>query len=146
MLRQSHAHEEGGDLRWSLMTKKFLGEEGTLEKIRCVEVDWKRSKQGAPLQPVELVGTEFELEADLVLLSLGFVGPVKNRLVDELGILLDSNGNIMTDNRNMTSVEGIFAAGDMARGQSLVVWAIADGRRAARGIMKYLLQGRGLSP
>jgi glutamate synthase (NADPH/NADH) small chain len=88
--------------------------------------------------PVEKPGTQFEQAVDLVILAMGFTAPTRNRIVDDLGIQLDARGNIQADRRGMTSMEGIFVAGDMALGQSLVVKAIADGRRAARGIMGFL--------
>ena len=84
-------------------------------------------------------GTEFTLDADLVLLAMGFLGPVKNGLLEQLGVKLDGRGNVATDDNHMSTVPGVFAAGDMRRGQSLVVWAIAEGRKAARGIDEYLM-------
>jgi glutamate synthase (NADPH/NADH) small chain len=138
MLRQTHAHQEGGDLRWSVMTKEFLGENGILRKLRCAEVEWQTKEEGGPPIPVEKPGTEFEVEADLVLLAMGFVGPTKNRIVEDLGIARDSRGNVMADEKKMTSVPGAFVSGDMTLGQSLVVRAIADGRKAAKGIMEYV--------
>ncbi len=87
---------------------------------------------------MEKPGTEFEVEADMVILAMGFTGPGKNSLVEDAGIVLDAKGNIETDNRNMTNIKGVFAAGDMSTGQSIVVRAIADGRKSAQGIMKYL--------
>jgi glutamate synthase (NADPH) small chain len=89
-----------------------------------------------------IAGTEFTLDADLVLLAMGFTGPVKNGLIEQLGVTLDGRGNVQTDEYHMTSVDGVFAAGDMRRGQSLVVWAIAEGRRAAAGIDGYLRRGK----
>jgi len=138
ILRETHAHKEGGDLRWSVMTKKFSGENGVLKKLHCVEVEWKPKEEDRPPVPVEKPGTDFEVEADLVILAMGFLGPDKNNLVEDLGIALDSKGNIKSDANNMTNVPGIFVAGDMTLGQSLVVRAIADGRSAAQGIMSYL--------
>jgi glutamate synthase (NADPH/NADH) small chain len=138
ILRTTHAHEEGGERRWSVMTKAFLGEKGAVKKLRCVEVTWETPDGGGPAVPVEKPESEFELQADLVLLCLGFSGPEKNRIVDQLGLERDGKGNLRADQNRMTSAEGIFVAGDMAEGQSLVVRAVADGRRAARGIWKYL--------
>ena len=138
MLRKTHAHEEGGELRWAVTTKEFLGEAGVVKKLRCVQVRWEAPEAGKGPVPVELPDTAFEVEADLVLIAMGFVGPEKNRLVEEQGIALDTRGNVKVDDRHMTSVEGVFAAGDMGLGQSLVVRAIADGRRAAQGIKGYL--------
>ena len=138
MLRKTHAHEEGGETLWSVMTKKFIGEEGILKKLLCAEVEWVAPEEGKPPVPVEKAGTEFEVEADMVLLAMGFVGPGKNRLIDELGIELDSQGNVKADANHMTIREGLFVAGDMTTGQSLVVRAMGDGRKAAHGIMAYL--------
>jgi glutamate synthase (NADPH/NADH) small chain len=142
ILRDTHSHEEGGERIWSVMTKAFVGHKGRVKKLRVAEVAWKASEGGAVQVPVEKSGTEFEVEADLVLLAMGFTGPGKNRLVEDLGMERDARGNVKADARNMTSAEGIFVAGDMARGQSLVVRAIADGRRAADGMIHYLEQKR----
>jgi glutamate synthase (NADPH/NADH) small chain len=142
MLRQTHAHEEGGETFWSVMTKEFSGEDGIIKKLLCAEVEWVAPEEGKPPVPVEKAGTDFELEADMVLLAMGFLGPGKNRLIDEMGIELDSRGNVKADERRMTNIEGLFVAGDMTIGQSLVVRAIGDGRKAAHGIMAYLKKGR----
>jgi len=142
MLRKTHAHEEGGETLWSVMTKEFIGEEGILKKLLCAEVEWVAPEEGKPPVPVEKAGTEFEVEADMVLLAMGFVGPGKNRLIDELGIELDSQGNVKADANHMTKREGLFVAGDMTTGQSLVVRAMGDGRKAAYGIMAYLEKKR----
>ena len=115
-----------------------LGENGVLKKLQCVEVEWKPKEKDGPPVPMEKPGTDFEVEADLVLLAMGFLGPEKNKIVEDQGIALDSRGNVKADEKNMTSVPGVFVAGDMTLGQSLVVRAIADGRRAAHGIMTYL--------
>ncbi len=128
-LRIESSHEEGGTRDWSVSTVRFSGE-GRVQKLHAVRVDGK-------LNPVP--GTEFTIDADLVLLAMGFTGPVRNGMIDQLGVKLDSRGNVATDDRHMTSVPGVFAAGDMRRGQSLVVWAIAEGRKAARGIDQHLM-------
>ena len=94
---------------------------------------------GPPPKFEPLPGTEFTLDADLVLLAMGFTGPVRSGMIEQLGVELDARGNVATDENYMTSVPGVFAAGDMRRGQSLVVWAIAEGRKAARGIDRYLM-------
>ncbi|MBW1720786.1 MAG: glutamate synthase subunit beta [Deltaproteobacteria bacterium] len=138
MLRESHAHKEGGEVWWSVMTKSFLGSEGRVTGLRCVEVEWDRDPEGALKGPMEKPGTEFDLEADLVLLAMGFTGPEENSMFDGLGIERDQRGNVKVGPLNMTNVPGIFAAGDMTLGQSLVVRAIADGRKAAGGIRAYL--------
>ena len=96
------------------------------------------ARVGPPPKFEPLPGAEFTLEADLVLLAMGFLGPVKSGMIEQLGVALDQRGNVSTDEHQMTSVPGVFAAGDMRRGQSLVVWAIAEGRKAAEGIDRYL--------
>jgi len=138
LLRQTHAHKEGGDLFWSIMTKEFLGEKGVVKKVRCAEVEWVVPDVNRPPVPVEKAGAEFEIEADLVILAMGFLGPDKSNLVTELGVELNSQGNVKADHHGMTNLDGIFVAGDMAMGQSLIVRAIADGRKTALGIKAYL--------
>jgi glutamate synthase (NADPH/NADH) small chain len=130
-LRVESSHEEGGVRDWNVSTVKFTGDEhGRVRQLHAVRVD-------AKLNPIP--GTEFSLEADLVLLAMGFLGPVKNGPIAQLGVKLDGRGNVSTDERFMSSIPGVFAAGDMRRGQSLIVWAIAEGRKAARGIDLYLM-------
>ena len=138
MLRETHAHKEGGEVRWSVTARAFLGAKGRIERLCCVEVEWERAEDGSLKAPKEKAGTEFELEADLVLLAMGFVGPGENSLVEALGIERDSRGNVRADEHNMTNIPGVFVAGDMAQGQSLVVRAIAGGRKAAQGVRNYL--------
>jgi glutamate synthase (NADPH/NADH) small chain len=99
---------------------------------------------GPPPKFAPMPGTAFTLDVDLVLLAMGFLGPVKNGMIGQLGVQLDARGNVSTDENQMTSVSGVFAAGDMRRGQSLVVWAIAEGRKAAQGIDRYLTGETGL--
>jgi glutamate synthase (NADPH/NADH) small chain len=125
-LRVESSHEEGGVRDWSVSTVKFTGDQhGRVRQLHAVRV--------GP-QP----GTEFTVDADLVLLAMGFLGPVKTGPIAQLGVKHDARGNVSTDERYMSSIPGVFAAGDMRRGQSLVVWAIAEGRQAARGIDLYL--------
>jgi glutamate synthase (NADPH/NADH) small chain len=132
-LRVESSHEEGGQREWSVSTVKFSGDEqGNVRKLHGVRV-------GPPPTFEPLPGTEFTLDADLVLLAMGFTGPVRNGMIEQLGVALDSRGNVSTDPDYMTSVPGIFAAGDMRRGQSLVVWAITEGRKAARAVDQYLM-------
>ena len=131
-LRVESSHEEGGLREWSLATTKFSGDEhGNVQKLHAVRV-------GPPPRFEPIGGSEFTLDADLVLLAMGFTGPVKSGIVEQLGVDLDQRGNIATDASYMSSVHGVFAAGDARRGQSLVVWAIAEGRNAAAGIDQYL--------
>lgn len=137
-LRSSSSHLEGGERRWSVLTKAFTGVDGHVSAMQCVEVDVKPMAPGEPLALEEKKGTEFEVPVDLVLLAMGFKGPKKSKLVDDLQVARD--GLIAVNEQGMTSVPGVFVAGDMARGASLVVRAIADGRRAAEGIARWLQQ------
>ena len=138
--RVSSAHEEGGERLFSVNTTEFVADdEGKLAGIRIVEVT--RGEKG--FDPVE--GTEKLLPAQLVLLAMGFVGPEKGKLLSDLGVELDERGNVARDRSFMTSVDGVFSAGDMGRGQSLIVWAIAEGRSAAAGVDAYLT-GRDVLP
>ena len=130
LFRVSSAHEEGGDRVFSISTQQFLGDEqGRVRALQLVEVD-------AKFQPVE--GTEREIPAELVLLAMGFTGPERDGLVDQLGVDLDDRGNIVRDDGYASTVPGVFVAGDAGRGQSLIVWAIAEGRAAAAGVDRHL--------
>jgi glutamate synthase (NADPH/NADH) small chain len=132
-LRTESSHEEGGTRDWALATTKFGGDvNGNVTTLHAIRV-------GPPPNFAPVTGTEFTLEADLVLLAMGFNGPTKSGLLDELGVALDARSNVSTDKEYMSSVPGIFSAGDMRRGQSLVVWAISEGRKAARSVDKYLM-------
>jgi glutamate synthase (NADPH) small chain len=130
-LRTESAHEEGGIRDWSISTVAFSGENDRVQHLSGVRV-------GAAPTFEAIVGSEFTIDADLVLIAMGFTGPVKHGLIEQLGVNLDARGNIATDNAHMSSENGIFAAGDMRRGQSLVVWAIAEGRKAAEHIHEFL--------
>ncbi|MCX6401605.1 MAG: glutamate synthase subunit beta [Propionibacteriales bacterium] len=131
--RISSAHEEAGDRVYSVSTKEFLGDEdGNVRALRIVEVAFEGGKL------VEKEGSEREIPADLVLFAMGFVGPEQAGLVEQLGVELDERGNIKRSNNYATSVEGVFVAGDAGRGQSLIVWAIAEGRAAAAGVDEFL--------
>lgn len=138
---------QGADPRaYSIQTKRFVGDEsGQVREVHTIDIEWKKSPDGR-MHIVELPGTERVFPAELVLLALGFVGPEKKGLVHELGLKLDERGNVVTDGEKMTSVAGVFAAGDMVRGQSLVVWAIHEGRKAARGVDRYLMYGQSYLP
>ncbi len=139
LLKTSTSHEEGGERYWSVLTKRFVGENGYVKKLQCVKVDFsEKDKNGRPVMK-EVPGSAFELEADLVILAIGFLHPEHSGLVEKLGLELDERGNVKTDENFMTSRKGIFSAGDMRRGQSLVVWAISEGRKAAYNIDKYLM-------
>jgi glutamate synthase (NADPH/NADH) small chain len=132
-LRVESSHEEGGLRDWSVSTVRFSGDaQGNVAKLHGVRV-------GAPPKFEALTGSEFEMDVDLVLLAMGFTGPVRGGLLEELGVALDARGNVATDERYMSSEPGVFAAGDTRRGQSLVVWAIAEGRKAARRVDEFLM-------
>lgn len=138
-LRASSSHEEGVIQDWSINTKRFSGDEnGNVKKLHAVRLNWTKGEDGRPVMN-EIPGSEFELECDLVLLALGFLGPEKSGMLTDLGIELDARGNVKLYENYMTNVPGVFASGDMHRGQSLVVWAIWEGRECARGIDLFLL-------
>jgi glutamate synthase (NADPH/NADH) small chain len=138
VFRTSSAHEEGGARVYSVSTERFAGDaEGRVRALEAVEVEMVR--ENGRLRFVPRPGSRFELQADLVLLAMGFVGPERNGLVEELGVQLTERGNVWRNDDWMTSEKGVFAAGDMQRGQSLIVWAIADGRNAARSVDTYLM-------
>jgi len=137
--RSSSSHEEGVEQYFCVKTKEFSGKNGKLKSLKCVIMEFgpKDSKTGSrPMR--ELEESEFELEADLVLLAMGFTGPLKQGVLTELELELDERGNVKTSEDKMTSFPGVFAAGDMATGQSLVVKTIAEGKRAAKGVDKFL--------
>jgi len=138
LLKSSTSHEEGGERDWSVLTKRFIGSGSKLAKLACVRVEFKKDPQGCPLMQ-EIAGSDFEIEADLVILALGFLHPEKKGIIQELNLDLDQRGNVKTDGKFMTSRKNVFACGDMRRGQSLIVWAISEGRRAAHQIDKYLM-------
>ncbi|MBF0122540.1 MAG: glutamate synthase subunit beta [Candidatus Omnitrophica bacterium] len=139
ILRTSTSHEEGCERDYSILTKSFSGENGQLKKLHAVRLDWSgKDASGRPAMK-EIVGSEFEVECDLVFLAMGFLGPVKGGLIEKIGVELDQRGNVKADGNKMTSVAGVFTAGDMTRGQSLVVWAIHEGRLAAEGVHQYLM-------
>jgi glutamate synthase (NADPH/NADH) small chain len=140
IFRSSAAHDEGGERLFSISTERFLGDDqGRVRALETVNVEVSRSGI------TKLPGTEVTLEAELVLLAMGFVGPERRGLLTELGVRLTDRGNVWRDERWMTSEEGVFTAGDMQRGQSLIVWAIADGRHAAASVDSYLMGESGLS-
>ncbi len=131
-LRTEGAHEEGGVRDWSIATTKLTGSNsGHVQRLHAVRV-------GPPPSYEPIPGTEFTMEADLVLIAMGFLGPVRNGMIEQFGVELDARGNVATDQNYMSSVPGVFAAGDMRRGQSLVVWAIAEGRKTAASVDAYL--------
>jgi glutamate synthase (NADPH/NADH) small chain len=133
IFRVSSAHEEGGDRVYSVSTKEFLGDDdGNVRALRLVEGEFAGGKF------TEIEGSEREIPAELVLFAMGFTGPETDGLVSQLGPELDERGNIARDASYMTTTEGVFVAGDAGRGQSLIVWAIAEGRAAAAGVDAWL--------
>lgn len=138
-LRTSSSQEEGVEREWAVATQSLTGAGGRITHLNAVRVDWSRDAKGQ-WQMAELPGSEFQLRADLVLLAMGFVHPVHEGMLQELGIALDPRGNVQADtHKYQTSIPKVFAAGDMRRGQSLVVWAIREGRQAARAVDEFLM-------
>ncbi len=139
ILRTSTSQEEGGERDWAILTKAFEGEDGVLKRLRAVRVEWAKGDDGR-MQMRQIEGSELVIEADLCLLALGFVGPEKEGLLEHLGVALSGRGNVdATDEEFVSSRAKIFACGDARRGQSLVVWAIWEGREAARAVDAYLM-------
>jgi glutamate synthase (NADPH/NADH) small chain len=138
-LRTSSSHQEGCERDWSVQTRKAIGEDGKITALECVRVEWQLG-DGGQMKLVEVPGSEFTLKADLVLLAMGFVSPKKAGLVEQSGVELDARGNVKAPLTNyQTSKAKIFSCGDMRRGQSLVVWAIREGRQCARGVDEFLM-------
>ncbi|VAX36686.1 Glutamate synthase [NADPH] small chain [hydrothermal vent metagenome] len=137
--RTSTSHEEGVERDYSIMTKFFSGEDGVLKKLQAVRLEFGPKDPATGRSAMnEIAGSEFELDVDYVFLAMGFLGPIKNGLLENFDVELDARGNVKADQNKMTSVSGVFTAGDMTRGQSLVVWAIQEGRMAAENVHKYL--------
>lgn len=143
-LRTSSSQEEGCERMWSIATKRFKGENGRLTAMDCIKVEWQQDDNGL-WNMSEIAGSEFELKADLAFLAMGFVHPVHPGMIEELGLKKDNRGNISANTSDYrTSVDKVFSAGDMRRGQSLVVWAIREGRQAARAVDEFLMGNSGL--
>ena len=137
--RTSSSQEEGCDRDWSVLTRRVFGENGRIQAIECVRVEWVKD-DSERMQMQEIAGSEFTLEADLVLLAMGFLGPRKEGMLTQSNIELDGRGNVLANtNDYQTSIAKIFSAGDMRRGQSLVVWAIREGRQCARAVDEFLM-------
>ena len=136
IMRSSSSHEEGGSREYGIMTTQFLGVDGKLEALECVKVKWINNSGSSKMEVVP--NSEFIIKSDLVLLAMGFLHPEGSGILDQLGVETDPRGNVITNQNKMTNIEGVFAGGDMVRGQSLVVWAIAEGRNAAKGVNAYL--------
>ena len=141
-MRTSSSQEEGCTRQFSVATKEFIGNAGKLEALKCIQVEWNRDDTGQ-WKMIDVPGSEFELKAELATLAMGFLHPVYKGMIEELGVKLDGRGNIKGDtegvNAYKTSIGGVFSAGDMRRGQSLVVWAIREGRQCARAVDEYLM-------
>jgi glutamate synthase (NADPH/NADH) small chain len=138
-LRTSSSQEEGCERDWSVLTKRAIGKDGKIQALECVRVEWKLG-DGGRMNLVEMPGSAFRIKCDLVLLAMGFVGPRKAGLVEQAGVELDPRGNVKASMEDYkTSTAKIFSCGDMRRGQSLVVWAIREGRQCARGVDKFLM-------
>jgi len=153
--RTSSAHEEaidvlgGGDKdcrEFSVNTKAFTGEDGVVKKLHGIRLEWTKDPANGRPTMKEVPASEFELDCDLCFLAMGFLGPETDGPIGALGLKLDQRGNVIADENYMTSVPGVFAAGDMRRGQSLVVWAISEGRQAARGVDEFLMGRSDLGP
>jgi glutamate synthase (NADPH/NADH) small chain len=138
-LRSSHAHDEGVERDWAVLTKHAVGNNGRVTALECVRVEWERTPDGR-MAMKEVPGTEFQMKADLVLLAMGFLGPSRGALLDQAGVELDARGNVLANTvQYQTSRGRLFAAGDMRRGQSLIVWAIREGRQCARAVDQFLM-------
>lgn len=141
VLKTSSSHEEGANRHWAIATKAFLGDEnGNLKALKVVDLEWKLTPEGKAAQFVEVPNSERDLPCELALLAMGFVHPQHDGLLNELGVELDERGNVKASEKQyQTSIAKIFSAGDMRRGQSLVVWAISEGRECARKVDEYLM-------
>jgi len=143
-LRSSSSHEEGCKRDWAVATKRFEGSNGKVEKLIAARVEWKKNANGQMVME-EVPGSEFEMKADLVLLAMGFLGPVQSGMLEQLPVAKDPRGNVAANTDDYrTSAPKVFAAGDMRRGQSLVVWAIREGRQCARAVDEFLMGGSAL--
>jgi len=141
VLKTTSSHEEGADRHWAIATKEFIGDEnGNLKALKVVDLEWKITADGRPAQFVEKVGSEREIPCELALLAMGFLYPQKEGLLNQLEIELDERGNVKaTEKSYQTNIAKVFTAGDMRRGQSLVVWAISEGRECARKVDEFLM-------
>jgi glutamate synthase (NADPH/NADH) small chain len=140
ILKTSSSHEEGVAREWAIATKEFIGDEnGNLKALKIVDLEWKVTEDGKPAQFVEIAGSEREIPCEIALLAMGFVHPQHEGMLNELATELDERGNVKaTDKSYQTNISKIFTAGDMRRGQSLVVWAINEGRECASSVNAFL--------
>jgi len=139
-LKTSTSHEEGADRKWAVATKEFIGDgKGNLKALKIVDLEWTSAADGRPAQFTEKTGSEREIPCELALLAMGFVHPQHDGVVNELGVELDERGNVKASEESyQTNILKIFTCGDMRRGQSLVVWAISEGRECARSVDEFL--------
>lgn len=138
ILKTTSSHEEGGERHWSVLTKRFAGKDNALHSLECVKVVFEKDPQGCQRMK-EAAGSEFSIPADLVIIAAGFLHPEHHGLLEQLKVAFDQRGNVQTGSGYKTSVDKVFSAGDMRRGQSLVVWAVSEGRRCARAMDEYLM-------
>jgi glutamate synthase (NADPH/NADH) small chain len=141
IFRASSSHEEGCERQWAIATKEFVGDDdGNLLALKIVDLEWRFTEEGKPAQFVERPGSEREIPCELALLAMGFISPQKEGMINELGIELDERSNVRaTEKEFQSSIPKIFACGDMRRGQSLVVWALSEGRECARNVDEFLM-------
>ena len=140
MFRTSSSHAEGGAREFAVLTQRFVGDQGRVKKLDAIRIEFGEPDDSGRPQMREIAGSEFSIPADLVLLAMGFVHPVHENLVTDLGVKLDARGNVAANTSEFaTSDPGVFAAGDCRRGQSLVVWATWEGREAARAVDTFLM-------
>lgn len=141
VLKTTSSHEEGAERSWAIATKAFVGDEnGKLKALKIVDLEWETTREGRPAKFVEKAGTEREIPCELTLLAMGFLHPQHEGMLDELGVGLDERGNVQASEKQyQTNLPKVFAAGDMRRGQSLVVWAISEGRECARKVDEFLM-------
>lgn len=141
ILKTTSSHEEGADRHWAIATKEFIGDgNGNLKALKIVDLEWKITEDGKPANFVERAGSEREIPCELALLAMGFVHPQHKGLLEELGVELDERGNVKAAEKSYkTNISKVFTAGDMRRGQSLVVWAISEGRECARKVDEFLM-------
>jgi glutamate synthase (NADPH/NADH) small chain len=140
-LKTTSSHEEGCERQWAMATKEFIGDDnGCLKALKIAQLEWKLTDDGRPAHFVEVPGSEQVIPCELALLAMGFLNPQQHGLINDLGIELDERGNVRAAEKSyQTNIEKIFTAGDMRRGQSLVVWAISEGRECARKVDEYLM-------
>jgi glutamate synthase (NADPH/NADH) small chain len=141
LLKTTTSHEEGVQRQWAVATKEFIGDEnGKLKALKIVDLEWKITVEGRPAQFVEITGSEREIACELALLAMGFVHPQHVGFINDLDVELDERGNVKATEKDFkTNISKVFVAGDMRRGQSLVVWAISEGRECARKVDEFLM-------